>query len=242
MKIINAFWEKRNLGIDCKEITIEKMDTIDEIKKNPNFLEPNHYLVVKAPTGRIEINNFLSELGFTFIESIVSLNLNVQAAILTPLQQRLNKQINYFEIKSSGLDKLYNEIKNGLFSSDRIILDPKFTSEKSALRYINWIKDEIKNDSKVFNISYKNDDFGFFILKKIKDDTYYPFLSSLYKDYVNSGLGFAVVRKPIEEIKKNGGKFVYTNISTNNQHALKASIQQGFYINNIQNIFVKHTN
>ena len=242
MKIIDAFWEKRNLGVDCKEIIIEKTDTLADLQQIKNFSKPNQYLVVKVPTGCFEINNFLSELGFTFIESLISLNLNVKDAILTPLQKRLNNEINYLEIEPSGLDKLYSEIKNGLFSSDRIVLDPKFTLEKSALRYLNWIKDEIKNESKVFNISYKGDEIGFFILKKINENTYYPFLSGLYKNYTNSGLGFAIVRKPIEEIQKKCGKIVYTNISTNNQQALKTAFQQGFNVINVQNIFIKHTN
>jgi hypothetical protein len=242
MKIIDAFWEKRNLGIDCKEIIIEKTDTIDDIQEIKNLLQPNQYLVVKVPSGLFEANIFLSELGFTFIESILSLNLNVKDAILTPLQKRLNNEINYLEIEPSGLDKLYTEIKNGLFSTDRIILDPKFTADKSALRYLNWIKDELKNESKVFNISYKGTEIGFFILKKINEYTYYPFLSGLYENYTNSGLGFAVVRKPIEEIQKKSGKIVFTNISTNNQQALKTAFQQGFNIINIQNIFIKHLN
>ena len=34
MKIINAIWEKRNLGLDCNEIEIEYGDTVKTIKRD----------------------------------------------------------------------------------------------------------------------------------------------------------------------------------------------------------------
>ena len=33
MKIVKATWEKRNIGVDCNEITIEADDTIETINK-----------------------------------------------------------------------------------------------------------------------------------------------------------------------------------------------------------------
>ena len=32
MKKLHATWERRNLGVDCNEITIEEGDTADNIK------------------------------------------------------------------------------------------------------------------------------------------------------------------------------------------------------------------
>ena len=39
MKIVNAVWEKRNLGVSCNEITIETSDTISNIQENILNLE-----------------------------------------------------------------------------------------------------------------------------------------------------------------------------------------------------------
>jgi len=56
MKVTHAHWEKRNLGVDCNEITLEKCDD-EDIAKTKSIISDNirEYTVVKVPTGMIEI-------------------------------------------------------------------------------------------------------------------------------------------------------------------------------------------
>ena len=50
MEIKEAFWEKRNLGIDVCEIIISKSDTEEKISNNLDKLKSNFkYLVAKVP-------------------------------------------------------------------------------------------------------------------------------------------------------------------------------------------------
>jgi len=157
-----------------------------------------------------------------------------------PLQERLNKVVSYAEMEDTDLRDLYNEIKGGMFGTDRILLDPYFNSEMAAVRYINWISDELKKGTQAYKIIYKKDSIGFFTFKESSKGVYYPFLAGLYKSYSASGLGFTTLRKPIDEAIKREGNLISTFASTNNLPVVRAHTQQGFSIKQIHYVFVKH--
>ena len=59
MEIKEAFWEKRNLGIDVCEIIISKIDTEEKISNNLDKLKSNlKYLVAKVPINNIDFVPF----------------------------------------------------------------------------------------------------------------------------------------------------------------------------------------
>jgi hypothetical protein len=239
MKVIDAYWEKRNLDVDCVEIIIEKTDTIEDLRII-NQIANNKYVVVKVPSVNFEVNNYLSELGFVFIECSLNLEINIKNLVLSDLQKRINNDISYCEMEISDLDELYNEIKKGLFKTDRVNLDSKFNKEQSSIRYINWIKDELDRKSKIYKVKYKNEIIGFFSLKSISEEIYYPFLAGLYSKFSNSGLGFTLLTKPIEEIASKHGKKIITFVSSNNLPILRNHLDLGFKISELCYVFVKH--
>jgi hypothetical protein len=240
MKIVDAFWEKRNLGVECKEITIESTDDVSVIEGIDNLLNNIDYLVLKVPLNRFDVYSLMPKLGFAFIEGSINFELSLKQAQLSSLQQRLNAAVGYTEMTVNDLNVLYHEIKEGMFGTDRILLDPFFTPEMAANRYINWIDDELKRETKAYKIVYKEDSIGFFTFKESSKGVYYPFLAGLYKSYSASGLGFTTLRKPIDEAIKRGGNLISTFASTNNLPVVRAHTQQGFSIKQIHYVFVKH--
>jgi hypothetical protein len=240
MEIISAFWEKVNLGIECKEIILEKNDSEEQLKLVLDQFQTIDYVVVKVPIGNLGLNKVLSDYGFTFIECSLNVTIDPKDAVLLKPQQRLNSKVTYSRMDNTDLEFLFNEIKNGLFSTDRIILDKYFTPELAAKRYINWITEELNKSTEIFKIIYNGITVGFFTFKQLGNGVYYPFLAGIYKSHSNAGLGFVTLRKPIEEVMARNGKSISTYISTNNQPVVRAHIQQGFNINEIQYIFVKH--
>ena len=72
MKIINATWEKRNLGCDAYEIQIERKDLknfssiMSDLKKQ-DF--SGAYVTVKMPVGNLEALHALEDDGFRFMET-----------------------------------------------------------------------------------------------------------------------------------------------------------------------------
>jgi len=61
MKITDAYWEKRNLGITCTEIIIENGDQLSHLEEINDVLECVEYVVVKVPVARFEMNNYLTQ-------------------------------------------------------------------------------------------------------------------------------------------------------------------------------------
>ncbi|KFO66324.1 hypothetical protein ER57_18330 [Smithella sp. SCADC] len=240
MKITDAYWEKRNLGITCTEIIIENGDQLSHLEEINDVLECVEYVVVKVPSARFEMNNYLTQKRFVFIEGSINLYLDLKDAVLTTLQQRLNGVVTYAEMDEVDLSQLYYEIERGMFKSDRILLDDFFTEKQAAARYINWIKDELAKSTQAYKMVYKDDPIGFFTFREVEKNIFYPFLAGMYKKYASSGLGFETVRKPIEEAIKRGGHTIHTYISTNNTAVFRVHIQQGFSVHEMQYVFVKH--
>jgi hypothetical protein len=240
MKIIDAYWEKRNLGIDCKEIVFEDSDDVSSINKLHDIFENSGYIVAKLPVGRFDLYGKLTEAGFVYIESSINFRINLKDAILTSLQERLNKSITYAKMNERDVAILFKELEKGLFSTDRIYMDPHFSKDKAANRYKNWISDELTCSTELYKILYKQETIGFFTFKELSNGVYYPFLAGLYNVCSNSGLGFAVIRKPIEEALNRKGTHLSTYVSTNNLPIVRTHLQQGFTLCGIKNVFIKH--
>lgn len=239
MKVTNATWEKRNLGVNCNEIKIEMSDTVDFIKKELPLNE-TQYTVVKLPSGKFDVMFLLKELGYTYIESSINLVHDLKEIRLNPLQKRVMDSISYSKMNDKDVDELFAEIQKGIFTTDRIYIDPYFTHEQAANRYINWISDEIDKGCNIFKLTYKNDSIGFFTFKDIGNNTCYPFLAGMYKDYLKSGLGISTIEKPLKEAIKENYKKISTYVSFNNLKILNVHILLGFKLNNVYDVFVKH--
>ena len=138
MKVIDAIWEKRNLGVDCREIKIEKDDTIEEIKRELPQNE-SQYTVVKVPSGKFDVMFLLQEMGYTYVESSINLTHDLKDIKLNPIQQRIMDSLSYSMMGKEDIEELFCEIKKGVFSTDRIYIDPHFNHEQATNRYINWI-------------------------------------------------------------------------------------------------------
>jgi hypothetical protein len=240
MQIIDAYWERRNLGLDCKEIIFEDSDEIQSICQIQDICENVGYVVAKLPVTRFDLYEKLTELGFVYIESSINLRINLKNAVLNTLEERLNNSITYAEMNNDDMAILFKELDNGLFLTDRIYLDYHFTKDKAANRYKNWISDELTQGTKVYKILYKQDTIGFFTFKELSPIMYYPFLAGLYKAYNNSGLGFTMIRKPIEEALNRKGSCISTYVSTNNLPVVRIHLRQGFILYDVKNIFIKH--
>jgi hypothetical protein len=240
MKIINAFWEKRNLGVDCIEVNLEQSDSIKDVQDVIIKHEKIEYQVFKIPTGNINFVKELSEKGFCFIETIFEVKLDIDKYSIPENIERFNKKITYKPISKNDLVKLEVEINKGIFNTDRVALDPEFGIDYASRRYFNWIKDENEKCNCMFEILYNDKPLGFFGLKEIGVNSYDNFLAGLYINDNSMGLGFSILSKSIEETKNRMGKHLTTHISSNNLPVIRIYTQFGFIPTNISYIMVKH--
>lgn len=241
MRIIDAVWEKRNIGCNTKEVLIEQNDSEDEIREVLSHLDAE-YVVVKIPVGEVKSMFAVEKIGFRFVETIIGATHDLKALELSGLSKRIDESVQYKLMNQDDLEQLFLEIENGLFETDRISLDPYFTKEQSANRYIGWIKDELLKSSEIFKLIYKNESIGFFTFKEIEPDVYYPFLAGMYKNYQNNALSTVFNYKPLLEAKKRGAKMVSTYISSNNPKVVRLHIVNGYQFGRMEYVYVKHCN
>lgn len=241
MKIVDAAWEKRNLGVSCYEINVEKEDSFSLLTDVLENYKAD-YMVVKLPAGMVEHSFFLQDHGFYFIETMTLCQYNLQRPInLSPLQQRMVSDFTYQEMKEEDLQELFEEIKKGMFHTDRVALDPFFTSDQSTNRYIGWIKDELQHQSSIYKVeNKKGQSVGFFGYKEVRKDTGCSFLGGLYTAKKNLGLGTNLHYYAWQEGKKRGHKRFDALFSSNNRGATVVSMSLGYMLEEQYYVFVKH--
>jgi ribosomal protein S18 acetylase RimI-like enzyme len=127
-----------------------------------------------------------------------------------------------------------------MHDTDRISLDPHFTKEQAASRYIGWIQDEVARGADLYKLIYKNQSIGYFTMKDLGNGVYYPFLAGIYQGHGNSGLGFNIAYQAMREIAARGGKSVSTYISTNNDRAIRLHVNMGFRFEEVTYVYIKH--
>lgn len=237
MKIVEAVWEKRNLGVSSYEVIIEKDDSTDEIEKKLSELDAE-YIVVKVSSDNSVVLPSVQKAGFEYIEDLIHVEHDLSEVARNRIIQRLYDETTYREMNEEDKQQLWAEIADGMFDSDRISNDPHFGKEKAAVRYTNWIKDLLTKGAKIYAIRYRDDSTGFVILETKDGLTYHSVLGGGYRKYRKSGIG--IIQKEQEITKSLGGKRVVTTVSSNNVGQFKALIMNGYKPYAIEHIFIKH--
>ena len=113
MEIIEAVWEKRNIGLRTFEIEISENDTCEELKESIENLQFD-YLVVKIPPSRTDFIFKASNLGLTFVEQVTKAHHSGELPTLDNLQRRILNSLSCKEMTQSNKEVLFQEISNGL--------------------------------------------------------------------------------------------------------------------------------
>ena len=237
MKVIDAFWEKRNLGIDVLEVEIENGDSILKVDERLKNLKAD-YISVKIPSSMPEFMEVVQQNGFFFREDLIHVRHDLSEITRTAMQQRLYEKMSYRVMTEEDIIILYNEIHKGMFSTDRFSLDEKFTPEQCANRYANWIDDLRAKGAIPYVLMYKEEPSGFIIVISDDNKTYQSVLGGVYEKYRKGGLG--AVQMEQEIVKKLGAKYLETTVSSNNVGQLKALIVNGYVPISINHVFAKH--
>jgi len=240
MIIKHATWEKRNMDVDAWEVELESADTREEFLEKKSGFE-SEYTVVRVPNHLPEWGMWLQEQGYRYIETMFSISRSTEnLPQLSRLQERIISCTSYSEMDDSDKEELYTKIQNGLFSSDRVYLDPYFTGEQAANRYHGWIEDELKREAKLYKITYKDKTVGFFILKDQGDGVFHSALGGIYQDINIIGIGLAMDYLELKATQENGGKKLLAGVSSNNGAAFSIPMNLGYTIDKMMIIYVKH--
>ncbi|MGN6711800.1 hypothetical protein [Anaerocolumna jejuensis] len=239
MKLTHAVWEKRNMGVDCWEALIQDGDTIEEFLDNAPKFE-TEYTVIKIPASMIGFGLELQKYGYFYIETAISCHHDLKMPELNKIQKRLLDEMSYEEMTEIDRQELFGEIDKGIFTTDRIILDPYFTRKQANNRYKGWIKQETDNGSQIYKMIYRGSTVGFFTYKDIGKGVYFPYIGGIYESYLKAGVGFAQNCFHIEEAVKRSGKKVLGSYSTNNRGAASIHMSMGYILDETTYVYVKH--
>lgn len=242
MIIQEAFWEKRNLGVTSCNFIIEDKDSVeiltDEILDNKEY----KYQTVKLPVNKMEIHDRLYRSGFKFAEGKFELTYDLKHLTI-PLefeQLMLNTECVIAE-DTQDQEFVFNEIRKGIFDTDKIALDPNFGTEIAANRYVNWSKDVLENGNGILIIvKVDGRPIGFVLQEIINNKVVYSMLGGLFDKHQNDGYGFFVVASGLLQTKSMGFKRVNTEVSTNNVNVLKLHLALGAKIKSMYYVLTKH--
>lgn len=242
MKVTNAVWEERNLGVSCYEINVEKDDLVTDLEKAVQAYKAD-YVVVKVPTGMVTHLFCLQKKGFLFMETMALCHYNLREDLcLNSIQERMISNMKYEKMNNNDLDELYDELRKGMFDTDRISLDPHFSQEQANQRYIGWVKDELERGADIYKIvNNKNQAIGFFAYKDVNKNIAFPFLGGLYKSANILGLGFSIHYYALEEGRKRGRKKSMASYSSNNRISSALHMSLGYILEEQFYVFVKHS-
>lgn len=237
MKITDAFWEKRNLGVCSKEITIEHGDKVADVLTLENL--DSEYQILKLPVEMASFILPIQSIGFKYIEIQYVCNHNLQ----TPhLQSQIERMSNYFAAEiANGKDlKLVEDyISMGMFETDRVALDPRFGHKFASKRYIGWINQVLNSGGSIYVLKYKSHAVGFFGIKE-NDGVCDAFIGGVFPDWNKSGFGIMLNYFEILTARKLGYSELKTSFSSNNPPVYYINRILGYDIRPVCNVFIKH--
>jgi hypothetical protein len=198
------------------------------------------YTVVKVPIGRVDISLYLQDAGYRFIELITTCHHDGRIPALPSVQQRIIDSVPYRKMDEYDLEEAFTMICGGMFDTDRVSLDPRFSRAQAASRYIGWIEDEIARGSQMFKIEYKGRSAGFFNLRHVGNRSAAAAIGGVYPEFQKAGLGICINYFEIVEGLKQGARRIVTSFSSNNRGAAAIHFLLGYSIGDQYYVFIKH--
>ncbi len=243
MKIVHAVWEQQNLGVDAYEIYLDTGDTVEQLAQAEcELLEAGgKYFVVKTPVNRSDFLFGLPKLNYTFVETLFRVaverdNYHVPLSIA-----RFDRELSVVRRTTDGeMEAVFDRIRDGVFKSDRISMDPYFSKEKTSTRYINWIRQMMKQECMLFEVLHRSEPIGVFIIKRIDAQTVDPVLMGLYNEDKNRGLGTLLHKKTLDTCFEQPCDRITSTFVSNNAKILRVYTNIGAAITDLLYTYVKH--
>lgn len=240
MEVIDAFWDTRNLGVRCAELTF----SLDDAPPSPDELREAvsgyAYLAAKVPSGNGAVLAALQREGFSFAECSIGFRHDLK--VIGDGGRTLPREGMSHRAASEEADRAYilKRVGEGLFCTDRIYLDPAFSHELAAKRYVGWLSDELERGSLLYDVLLDGQKTGFFSYKEVEPGVSYPFLIGLYPEWRGRGLAADLVAQSLILSKKRGCRLSTTVVSSNNIAIVKAQEAAGSRIHRLQYVLTKH--
>lgn len=240
MKIIDAVWEKRNLGVTTCEVTFDEHDSTENVVVTcDELLNQYEYRVFRVPVSKGDISLFLQSRGCRFMETAITLQNDLAGFRVRDKYKAFCNKCSWELMTDDDLVQLYAEIRAGIFQTDRIYLDPYFSKETAANRYVFWTQDLVKQNCLPHKVMFGDKVIGFF-LNKLEGNVTRGLLAGVYQSFLRSGMGFLVQYAGIACAKTQKATHRTLNVSSNNLPVVKINMELGAKIKNLEYVLVQH--
>ena len=240
MKIIDAVWEKRNLGTDVTEIQCDAEDDIDKLKSVLQDVNVP-YSVCKIPSTCVELLRCAQEQGYQVVEMSIGMEGKTKDIELPTIYQRFIRDVELREADEREIEHVLNKIEDGtIFQTDRIALDPHYGNKIAGQRYCNWVKDLLPKGARICLATLKGKPVAFGINIDKDNGVSDAFLGGILDEKEGRGFGFLALYANLTAAKQHDNKKIVTNVSSNNPAIINLHLQYGFKISGMNYVLVKH--
>lgn len=231
MKLKRATWDEAIFGCEVYEAELRDPKDVEPFLSEMDSSRYHHaYIIAKTLTGAPWMVHDLEERGFRFLETQITYKGLYTNPYLADKIETL-KQVDGRSLSGKEeLELLLEEIEKGIFTTDRVSLDPFLGSEKANRRFVNWVRQE-SDQSELHWVSIDNRRIGF-SLYQIRNQTSLSILAGKFSGY-NEMLGAFVLGYPIVKGMESHCKKFVCSVSTNNLPAIRFYQKLGFQITDL---------
>lgn len=236
MRLVEANWDTRNLGMATQELIIEKSDTVEAIQVQLDAMT-GAYQVIRISELSTSVSMLLTSEKFVFSEQLSFW----ECTLGTPPASKFNRHLPKVETEVASQDDLlevFHQIQLGLFNTDRVSRDPDFGVAVAGNRYVNWLNDEIQKGGAIYIIKFRQKASGFFCLRVVNQNPFVA-LSGIFPEAQVPGIGLSLQFEIQNKALEKGCMNLTTVVSTNNTAALRAHIAAGFLWKGTETIFTR---
>lgn len=224
MKIIDAYWEERNLGMKVCELVFTPGDDLD-LDVLPELEKSFDYIIAKIPGECISVMHHLEEKGFRYLE-----NQQVIYFPATQLQHISYKWIERFSkidcdqvTDQRKLEIISDHIRKGLYLKGRISADPLLEKGISDLRIVNWLHDLfLKRGVTIHELKKDDDLIGYFALEQTGKRTLNIVQAGIFREFQNKGFSFSILLNVLKIAKSGNYSGISASVSTGNFNTLNS--------------------
>ncbi len=247
MKTIDAAWELENLGVRAFEILLDAEDTPKALEQEEKRLmaQGAQYLVVKTPVNCPSLLFGLPALGYAFVETVFHVSIRRDDYRMPATIARFDRGLAVVErTDEANLQRIYGLIRQGIFLSDRVSIDPAFTLAQSGNRYANWLRGMVARGGKVYEVVQEgkpgDKPLGFFVICRVDERVVDPVLMGLYDEQNDRGMGALLHKKTLDTCFTWDCKELRSTIVSNNAKVLRVYVNAGATIADTLYTYVKH--
>lgn len=243
MKTTHAIWERENIGVDAYEIALDADDTIAALAEEEKRIiaEGAEYIVLKSPVNCAHLLFGLSELDYTYVETVFHVMIRRDEYHMPASIARFDRGLSVMErTEACDRERVYALIREGVFVSDRVSIDPHFGVKKGGNRYANWLKSMLDKGGYLYEVLSGDKPIGFFVICRKDENTVDPVLMGMYDEQNDRGMGALLHKKTLDTCFTHECKRLTSTIVSNNAKVLRVYVNAGATITDTLYTYVKH--